>query len=112
MTTICESILAVDSRIGYAMVVSEKGEVLESIMRGTRLMPQQDIATFTGIWTIVIKGICSQMEKFLGQHQYYSLGYDTLTVHGLPIAGNKTLVITARKDLPLETVLSLARIAD
>jgi hypothetical protein len=111
MTTICDRILAVDRRIGFAMVVDDKGDIVESIMRGTRLMPDQEIATYTGIWTNVIQGIAKQMEKFLGSHQYYSLGYDKLTVHGLP-AGNKTIVITARKDLPLEIVLSLTRIAE
>jgi len=93
------------------MVVDDKGEIVESIMRGTQLMPDQDIAKYTGIWTNVIQGVAKQMEKFLGSHQYYSLGYDKLTVHGLP-AGDKTIVITARKDLPLETVLSLRRIAE
>ena len=111
MSTICDRILAVDRRIGYVMVVDEKGEIVESMMRGTRLMPDEDIATYTGIWTNVIQGIAKQMEKFLGTHQYYSLGYDKLTVHGLP-AGNRTIVITARKDLPLEAVLSLRRIAE
>jgi hypothetical protein len=111
MTTICDRILAVDRRIGFAMVVDDEGEIVESIMRGTQLMPDQDIATYTGIWTNVIQGIAKQMEKFLGSHQYYSLGYDKLAMHGLP-AGNKTIVITARKDLPLEIVLSLGRIAE
>ena len=111
MSTICDRILAVDKRIGYVMVVDDKGDIVESIMRGTRLMPDQDIATYTGIWTNVIQGIAKQMEKFLGTHQYYSLGYDKLTVHGVP-AGNRTIVITARKDLPLEAVLSLRRIAE
>ena len=111
MTGICDRILAVDGRIGFVMVVNDKGEIVESTIRGTRLMTDQDIATYTGIWTVVIQGICKQMEKFLGSHQFYSLGYDKLTVHGLPV-GNKTLVITARKDLPLKTVLSLRRIAE
>jgi len=93
------------------MVVNDKGEIVESTMRGTRLMTDQDIVTYTGIWTIFIQGIAKQMEKFLGSHQFYSLGYDKLTVHGLPV-GNKTIVITAREDLPLEIVLSLRRIAE
>jgi len=111
MTRICDRILAVDRRIGFAMVVNDKGDIVESIVRGTRLMSDQDIVTYTGIWTIVIQGIAKQMERFLGSHQFYSLGYDKLTVHGLPV-GNKTIVITARKDLPLEIVLSLRRIAE
>ena len=111
MTRICDRILAVDRRIGFVMVVDDKGEIVESVMRGTRLMTDQDIVTYTGIWTIVIQGIAKQMEKFLGSHQFYSLGYDKLTVHGLPL-GNKTLMITARKDLSLKTVLSLRRIAE
>ena len=111
MATMCDRILAADRRIGFAMVVSDEGEVTESVMRGTRLMTDQDIATFTGIWTIVIRGICKQMEKFLGSHQFYSLGYEKLTVHGVPI-GDKTIVITARKDMPVEAVLSLRKIVE
>ena len=111
MTRICDRVLAVDKRIGFVMVVNDKGEIIESTMRGTRLMTDQDIVTYTGIWTVVIQGICKQMEKFLGPHEFYSLCYDKLTVHGLPV-GNKTIVITARKDLPLEIVLSLRRIAE
>jgi hypothetical protein len=111
VTAICDRILAVDGRIGFAMVVDEKGEITESRMRGTRLMPEQDIVTYAGIWTIVIQGIAKSMEKFLGSHQFYSLGYDKLTVHGLP-SGNNTIVITARKDLPLEIVLSLSKITE
>jgi hypothetical protein len=111
MTEICDRILTVDKRIGFVMVVNEKGEIVESRMRGTRLMPDQDIATYTGIWTNIIQGIAKQMEKFLGPHQFYSLGYDKLTVHGLPV-GDNTVVITARKDLPLETVFSLRKIAE
>lgn len=107
----CDRILAVDKRVGFVMVVNDKGEIVESMMRGTRLMTDQDIATYTGLWTIVIQGIAKQMEKFLGSHQFYSLGYDKLTVYGLP-AGNKTIVITARKDLPLEIVLSLRSITE
>jgi len=111
MTEICERILAVDTRIGFVMVVNQTGEIVESVMRGTRLMPDDHIATYTGLWTSVIQGICKQMEKFLGSHQFYSLGYDKLTVYGVPV-GENTIVITARKDLPLETVLSLRGIAE
>jgi hypothetical protein len=111
MATICNRILSVDRRIGFAMVVNETGEIAESMMRGTRLMSDQDIAAYTGLWTVLIQGIAKQMEKFLGAHQFYSLGYDKLTVFGLPI-GERTIVITAKKDLPLEIVLSLKRVAE
>jgi hypothetical protein len=93
------------------MLVDDNGEIVESIMRGTRLMPEKDIATYTGLWTVVIQGIARQLERFLGSRRFYSLGFDKLTVHGLQ-AGDKTIVITARKDLPLETVLSLRKIAE
>jgi hypothetical protein len=93
------------------MVVNDKGEIVESKLSGRRLMPDQDIATYTGLWTVVIQGICKQMVKFLGSHQFYSLGYDKLTVHGLSV-GDKTIVITARNDLPLEIVLGLRRVAE
>jgi hypothetical protein len=111
MTGICDRILAVDRRIGFVMVVNENGEVVESMIRGRQLMPDEHIATYTGLWTSIIRGIIKQMEKFLGSHQFYSLGYDKLTVHGIPL-GDNTIVITARKDLPLEIVLSLRRIAE
>jgi hypothetical protein len=111
MMTICDRILAVDRRIGFAMVVNEKGEIVESKMRGTRLMSEEDIDEYTGIWTVIIRGITKQLEKHLGTHLFYSLGYEKLTVHGLQ-AGNRTIVITARKDMPLEIVLSLKKTAE
>jgi|SRR5208283_3261583 len=111
MMTICDRILAVDRRIGFAMVVNEKGEIVESKMRGTRLMSEEDIDEYTGIWTVIIRGITKQLEKYLGTHLFYSLGYERLTVHGVQ-AGNRTIVITARKDMPLEIVLSLKKTAE
>ena len=74
-------------------------------------MPEEDIEEYTGIWTVIIQGITKQMEKYLGSHLFYSLGYEKLTVHGLR-AGNNTIVITARKDLPLEIVLNLKKTAE
>ena len=111
MDTVCDRILAQDRRIGYAMVVDAQGEVVESKMRGTRLMSKEEIETYTGIWTVIIRGISKQMEKNLGTHLFYSIGYEKLTVHGIPL-GDKTAVITARKDLPLEIVLSLKKIIE
>lgn len=93
------------------MVVNEKGEIVESKMRGTRLMSEEDIDEYTGIWTVIIRGITKQLEKYLGTHLFYSLGYERLTVHGVQ-AGNRTIVITARKDMPLEIVLSLKKTAE
>ncbi len=109
--TICDRILAADKRIGFAMVVSDKGEIVESKMRGTRLMSEEDIDEYTGIWTVIIRGITKQLEKYLGTHLFYSLGYEKLTVHGLQV-GNRTIVITARKEMPLEIVLSLKKTAE
>jgi hypothetical protein len=80
MTTTCERILAVDSRIGFAMLVDDKGKIVESRMRGKRLMPQEVIEEYAGMWTIIIRGVSNQMEKRLGAHQFYSLGYEKLTV--------------------------------
>lgn len=111
MMTICDRILAVDKRIGFAMLVGDKGQIVESKMRGTLLMPKEDIAAFAGIWTSVMGGVSQQMQKYFGNHFGLSMYYDKVNVHGLPV-GNKTIVITARKDLPLEIVLSLKKIAE
>jgi len=111
MASICDRVLAVDSRIVFAMIVDDAGEVLGSLLRGKRLMPQEDITRYTGIWTVLIKGISKQMERFLGAHTFYSLGFDKLVVHGIPV-GSKTIVVTASKDLPLETVHVLRQIAE
>jgi hypothetical protein len=92
------------------MVVDEMGSIIETKMRGKRLMPDKDIETYTGLWTVFIRGICRQMEKFLGTHQFYSLAFDKLIVYGLASTKN-TIVITARNDLPLETVLKLKETA-
>lgn len=92
------------------MVVDGEGKLVESKMRGKRLMPQEVIEEYTGMWTVIIRGISNQMEKHLGAHLFYSLGYEKLTVHGI-VLGDKTVVITATKGLPLEIVLSLKKIA-
>ena len=109
--TLCDRILAVDSRIGFAMVVDDNGEIVESKTIGTRLMPKEDIAEFAGMWASVMRGVSERMEKYLGNHSGLSIYYDKLTVHGMPV-GKKTIVITARKDLPFEVVLSLKKIAE
>jgi hypothetical protein len=111
MMTTCDRILAVDKRIGFAMLVDDKGQIVESQMRGTLLMPKKDVAAFAGIWTSVMGGVSQQMQKYFGNHHGLSIYYDKLNVHGLPV-GNKTIVITATKDMPLEIVLSLKKIAE
>jgi hypothetical protein len=111
MMTVCDRILAVDRRIGFAMVVDDKGEIVESKMRGTLLMPKEDIVAFAGIWTGVLGGVSQRMQKYFGTHFGLSIYYDKVYVHGLPV-GDRTIVITATKDMPLEIVLSLKKIAE
>ena len=106
MNSVCDRILSQDRRIAFAMVVDEKGQIVESKMRGNPLMPTEDITAFAGVWTCVMGGVARQMQKYLGTHFGLSLYYDKLNIHGYP-AGNETVVIAARKDLPFETVLSL-----
>lgn len=110
MDTVCDKILARDRRIGFAMVVDAQGEIVESKMRGPLLMPKEDIAAFAGISTTIIRGVGTQMEKYFGRFDVNSLGYEKVNVHGVR-AGDRTIVITATKDLPLEIVLSLKKIA-
>lgn len=111
MMTICDRILGVDKRIGFAMLVDDKGQIVESKMRGTLLMPREDIETFAGIWTSVMGGVSQQMQKYFGNRFGLSIYYDKVNVHGLSV-GDRILVITARKDLSLEIVLSLKKIAE
>jgi len=111
MDTVCDRILAQDGRIGFAMVVDEKGQIVESKMRGTPLMPKEDIAAFAGVWTSVMGGVARQMQKYLGTNFGLSIYYSKLNIHGFP-AGNNAVVIAARKDLPFESVLSMEKTAE
>jgi hypothetical protein len=110
LETVCDKIFARDGRIGFAMVVDGRGQILESKTRGTLLMPREDIAAIAGIWTSVMGGIALQMEKYFGKSEVVSLDYEKVNVHGFRV-NDKTVVITARKDVPLEIVLSLKKIA-
>jgi hypothetical protein len=109
LATVCERIFARDRRIGFAMVVDPKGRIIESKIRGPTLMPEDDIALFAGLWTSIIGGVGKQLEKYFGRYDFNSLGYEKLNVHGVTV-GDNTIVITATKDLPLQTVLSLREI--
>lgn len=111
MSCVCNRILSQDGRIGFAMVVDEKGHIVESKIRGTPLMPKEDITAFAGVWTSVMGGVARQMQKYLGTNLGLSIHYDKLNIHGFP-TGNNTVVIAARRDLPFETVLSLEKIAE
>jgi len=92
------------------MVVDEKGQIVESKMRGTPLMSSEDIAAFAGVWTSVMGGVARQMEKYLETHFGLSIYYDKLNIHGYPADGN-AVVIAAKKDLPFENVLALKKAA-
>jgi hypothetical protein len=56
-------VLAQDRRIGYAMEVDGSGKLIESRMQGRRLMPQEVIEEYTGMWTAIIREVSNQMEK-------------------------------------------------
>jgi len=81
MGDVCDRILAQDGRIGFAMVVDEKGQIVESKMRGTPLMPKEDIAAFAGVWTSVMGGVARQMQKYLGTNFGLSIYYSKLNIH-------------------------------
>jgi hypothetical protein len=49
MSALCDKILAMDKRIGFAMVANLDGEILESRMLGTPLMSKEAVAGFAGI---------------------------------------------------------------
>jgi hypothetical protein len=108
MATVWDKILAQDSRIRFAMVVDEKGQIVESKILGDSLVSREDISAFAGLWTGVIGGVARELEKYLGTGLGLSVYYDRLNIHGFPL-GDNTVVIAARKDLPFETVLSLQR---
>jgi hypothetical protein len=109
LVTFCETVLAQDKRIGSAMLVGPQGDIIEWKTQGPLLMPKEEIASLAGIWTVIVEGVAKQTEKYFGKSEVNSLTYEKLVIHGLPF-GDKTLVITARKDLPLETVLNLKKI--
>jgi hypothetical protein len=109
MSTVCDRILARDWRIGFAMVVDDQGKIIESKVRGKLLMPREDIARFAAVWTSIIEGVSEQMERYFGTADVVTLGYEKVNIHGFK-ADDRTVVITARKDLPIEIVNSLKKI--
>jgi hypothetical protein len=111
METVCDRILATDKRIGFAMIVNHEGHIVESKVRGRLLMPQEDIAALAGVWTIIIGGVGKQMEKYFGRFEVNLLAFEKVAVYGVTL-NERTIVISARKDLPLETVHSLKKIAE
>lgn len=105
MSAVCDRILAMDKRIGFAIVAKLDGEILESKMLGTPLMSREAVAGFAGSWAAIIQGIALQMEKYFGKSEIVSLGYEKLNVHGFKVQ-DRIVVITTRKDIPVEIVLS------
>jgi hypothetical protein len=97
-----------DKRIGFAMVANLDGEILESRMLGTPLMSKEAVAGFAGSWAAIIEGITLQMEKYFGRSEIVSLGYEKLNVHGFRVQ-DRIVVITTRKDVPVEIVLGVKK---
>jgi len=54
MSALCDKILAMDKRIGFAMIADVDGEILESRMLGTPLMSKEAVAGFAGLWAAII----------------------------------------------------------
>jgi hypothetical protein len=48
------------------------------------------------------------MERYLGRSEIVSLGYEKLNVHGFK-AQDRIVVITTRKDVPVEIVLGVKK---
>jgi hypothetical protein len=111
MSALCDKILAMDKRIGFAMVANLDGEILESRMLGAPLMSEEAVAGFAGSWAAIIQGIALQMETYFGKSEIVSLGYEKLNVHGFK-AQDRIVVITTRKDVPVEIVLSIKKAAE
>jgi len=111
MSALCDKILAIDKRIGFAMVTSLDGKILESRMLGKPLMSKETVAGFAGSWAAIIQGIVVQMETYFGKSETLSLGYEKLNVHGFRVQ-DRIFVITTRKDVPLEIVLSIKKAAE
>jgi hypothetical protein len=108
VSALCDKILAMDKRIGFAMVANLDGKILESRMLGTPLMSKEAVAGFAGSWAAIIQGIAVQMETYFGKSETVSLGYEKLNVHGFK-AQDRIVVITTRKDAPLEIVLGIMK---
>ncbi len=108
MSALCDKILAMDKRIGFAMVTNLDGEILESRILGTPLMSKEAVANFAGSWAAIIQGIALKMEKYLGKSEIVSLGYEKLNVHGFKVQ-DRIVVITTRKDIPVEIILDVKK---
>jgi hypothetical protein len=67
MSALCDKILAMDKRIGFAMVANLDGEILESRMLGTPLMSKEAVTGFAGSWAAIIQGIAFQMAAETGR---------------------------------------------
>jgi len=79
---------------------------IESRMACETLMSEEDIAEFAAVWASVIAGIVKQMERYFGKSDCVSLNHEKLNVHGT-VLDDRIIVVTARKDLPLDIVLGL-----
>ncbi len=106
MSNLSDKILAIDKRIGFVMIVNSEGAIIESKMTGKELMPRDKVANLARYWAAIIRGIVLQMEEYFGRSESVTLSYEKLNVHGFPLA-NKFIVITSRKDMPLEKVLGV-----
>jgi len=51
------------------------------------------------------------MERYFGRSEIVSLGYEKLNVHGFKVQ-DRIVVITTRKDVPVEIVLSIKKAAE
>ena len=111
MSSLCDKILAMDKRIGFAMVANVDGEIVESRMLGTPLMSKESVAGFAGSWAAIIQGIALQMERYFGRSEIVSLGYEKLNVHGFKV-NDRIVAITTRKDIPVKVVLGVKKILE
>ena len=51
------------------------------------------------------------MEEYFGKSEILSLGYEKLNVHGFKVR-DRIIMITTRKDVPVEIVLSIRKAAE
>ncbi len=110
MDNLCDRISAIDKRVGFIMVATPQGEIVETKMPGKELMPRDEIARFAGVWASIVRGIVLEMEKYFGKSNSVTLSYMKLNIHGFAF-DDKIVVVSASKDLPLDKILSIKEIA-
>jgi hypothetical protein len=102
MAPLAKRVLALDHRIGSALVIDRKGHLLEFETATSEMpIPESVVRTLGGVWSAVVAQIVEKLEQFFGPTAHVSIRMQKLDIHGL-LAGKDLIILTARRDLPEE----------